>query len=169
MFFCACGNNVGKEPSPDASQMQGMEHEQQTGEMGQIAGAEQTNEIEQSVESEQTDKIEQTTEGSKQEMTFMQISQDEAKELMAKEEGYIILDVRTQSEYANGHIPGAICVPNEGISNVMPPELPDLDQLILVYCRSGNRSKQAAKKLAEIGYTNIREFGGINTWDGEIE
>lgn len=151
MFFSACGNNVGKETSPDASQMQGMEYEQQTGEMGQ------------------PDKIEQTTEGSKQEMTFMQISQDEAKELMAKEEGYIILDVRTQSEYANGHIPGAICVPNEGISNVMPPELPDLDQLILVYCRSGNRSKQAAKKLAEIGYTNIREFGGINTWDGEIE
>ena len=151
MVFCACGNNVGKEPSPDVSQMQGMKHEQQTGEI------------------EQTDKIEQTTEGSKQEMTFMQISQDEAKELMAKEEGYIILDVRTQSEYANGHIPGAICVPNEGISNVMPPELPDLDQLILVYCRSGNRSKQAAKKLAEIGYTNIREFGGINTWDGEIE
>ena len=169
MFFCAYGNNVGKESSPDASQMQGMEHEQQTGEMGEPAGAEQAGEMRQPAGAEQTDKIEQTTEGSKKEMTFMQISQDEAKELMAKEEGYIILDVRTQSEYANGHIPGAICVPNEGISNVMPAELPDLDQLILVYCRSGNRSKQAAKKLAEIGYTNIREFGGINTWDGEIE
>ena len=113
--------------------------------------------------------INQATEGSEQLVTYEQISQDEAKELMAGEEGYIILDVRTQSEYANGHIPGAICVPNEGISDVMPPELPDLEQLILVYCRSGNRSKQAAKKLAEIGYSNVKEFGGINTWDGEIE
>lgn len=110
-----------------------------------------------------------TGDGGNKVMTYEQISQDEAKKLMASEEGYIILDVRTQSEYANGHIPGAICVPNEGISDVMPPELPDLDQLILVYCRSGNRSRQAAKKLAEIGYTNIKEFGGINTWNGKIE
>ena len=152
MFFCACGNNVGKEIAPDTLQMQEstfqeMEHDKQ------YAGAGNGPD----------------TEGGKQEMTYEQISQDEAKELMASEEGYIILDVRTQSEYANGHIPGAICVPNEGISDVMPPELSDLDQLILVYCRSGNRSKQAAKKLAEIGYTNVKEFGGINTWDGEIE
>lgn len=140
MFFCACGDT---ESRP---------HE--VGEPNQIG---------------QVTVIEEATEGEKQEVTYEQISQDEAKELMASEEGYIILDVRTQSEYANGHIPGAICVPNEGISNVMPPELPDLEQLILVYCRSGNRSKQAAKKLAEIGYTNIKEFGGINTWDGEIE
>lgn len=161
MFFCACGNNIGKETIPDASQtqelLQGMGQEQQTGEMSQP------------VEVEQTGKVEQATEGSEQLVTYEQISQDEAKELMAGEEGYIILDVRTQSEYANGHIPGAICVPNEGISDVMPPELPDLEQLILVYCRSGNRSKQAAKKLAEIGYSNVKEFGGINTWDGEIE
>ena len=110
-----------------------------------------------------------TGDGGTKAMTYEQISQKEAKELMASEEGYIILDVRTQSEYANGHIPGAICVPNEGISDVMPSELPNLDQLILVYCRSGNRSRQAAKKLAEIGYTNIKEFGGINTWNGKIE
>ena len=91
MFFSACGNNVGKQPSSDISQiqkpMQGMEYEQQTGEMGQIAGAEQTGEMRQPTGAEQTDKIEQTTEGSKQKMTFMQVSQDEAKELMAKEEG----------------------------------------------------------------------------------
>lgn len=102
-------------------------------------------------------------------MGFEQISQLEAKRIMAGEEDYIILDARTEGEYATGHIPGAICIPNESIGTVMPPELPDLEQLILVYCRSGNRSKQAAKKLAKIGYTNIKEFGGIMTWDGEIE
>ena len=102
-------------------------------------------------------------------MGFEQISQLEAKRIMAGEEGYIIVDARTEGEYMTGHIPGAICIPNESIGTKMPEELPDLDQLILVYCRSGNRSKQAAKKLAEIGYTNIKEFGGINTWDGEIE
>lgn len=102
-------------------------------------------------------------------MTYEQITLDEAKQLMAEQEGYIILDVRTQAEYAEGHIPGAICVPNESISDEMPEELPDLDQLILVYCRSGNRSKQAAQKLAELGYTNIKEFGGILSWDGDIE
>ena len=92
---------------------------------------------------------------------------DEAVAMMETETDYIILDVRTQSEYANGHIPGAICVPNEGISDVMPPELSDLDQLILVYCRSGNRSKQASEKLVKLGYTNIVEFGGIIDWPGE--
>lgn len=103
------------------------------------------------------------------EVTYEQISQEEAKQLMAEEEGYLILDVRTQEEYADGHIPGAICVPNESISEEMPEELPDKEQLILVYCRSGNRSKQAAQKLAELGYTNVKEFGGIMSWDGEIE
>lgn len=102
-------------------------------------------------------------------MTYEQISQDEAKELMASETGYIILDARTIEEYDSGHIPGAICVPNESIGKEMPAELLDLEQLILVYCRSGNRSKQASKKLAELGYTNVKEFGGIMSWDGEIE
>lgn len=152
MFFCACGNTDDKEAAPDVLQMQ-ESTAQETWYEEQQTGTENG----------------QATEGGTQEMSYEQISQDEAKELMASEEGYIILDVRTQSEYANGHIPGAICVPNEGISDVMPPELPDMEQLILVYCRSGNRSKQAAKKLAEIGYTNVKEFGGINTWDGEIE
>ena len=77
--------------------------------------------------------------------------------------------MNTEGEYVTGHIPGAICIPNESIGTAMPAELPDKEQLILVYCRSGNRSKQAAKKLAAIGYTNIKEFGGIMTWDGDIE
>lgn len=115
------------------------------------------------------DKNQSNAEGSTQEVTYEQISLDEAKQLMKDEEGYIILDVRTKEEFAEGHIPGAICVPNETISDEMPEELPEKDQLILVYCRSGNRSKQASKKLAELGYTNIKEFGGIIDWDGEIE
>ena len=102
-------------------------------------------------------------------MTYEQITQEEAKRLMANEEGYIILDARTESEYATGHIPGAICIPNETIGTEAPAELADKDQLILVYCRSGNRSKQAAKKLAMLGYTNIKEFGGIMEWTGDIE
>ena len=109
----------------------------------------------------------QGSEGTK--MAYEQISQDEARMLMAESEDRIILDVRTKEEFAGGHIPGAICVPNESIGNEMPKELLDKDQLILVYCRSGNRSKQAAEKLAKLGYTNIKEFGGINTWNGYIE
>ena len=101
--------------------------------------------------------------------TYVQITQTEAKELMQSEESYIILDVRTYEEYASGHISGAICIPNETISKTTPAELPDKNQLILVYCRSGNRSKQASEKLAKMGYTNVKEFGGINTWDGEVE
>ena len=100
---------------------------------------------------------------------YEQISQDEARLLMAEEEDGIILDVRTKEEYAEGHIPGAICVPNENIGTDMPEELPDKEQLILVYCRSGNRSKKAAEKLVKIGYSNVKEFGGIITWNGYIE
>ena len=108
------------------------------------------------------------SEGDNMEITYERITQKEAKQLMADEEGYIILDVRTQDEYASGHIPGAICVPNETIDGEMPAELPEKSQLILVYCRSGNRSKQASQKLVELGYTNVKEFGGIMDWDGEI-
>ena len=86
---------------------------------------------------------------------------------MAEGEDYILLDVRTQAEFAQAHIPGAICVPNETIGDEDIPALPKKDQLILVYCRSGNRSKQAAGKLAKLGYTNVLEFGGINTWTGQ--
>ena len=87
--------------------------------------------------------------------------------MMSWETNYIILDVRTPEEYRDGHIPGAINIPNEDIGTKEPSELPDKDQLIMVYCRSGNRSKQASRKLAELGYTNIVEFGGIIDWPGE--
>ena len=99
--------------------------------------------------------------------TYRQVSPEEAAAMMEEETDYIILDVRTQEEYETAHIPGAICIPNETIGTEDIPELPDKEQLILVYCRSGNRSKQASEKLAKHGYTNIVEFGGINSWTGE--
>lgn len=99
---------------------------------------------------------------------YRQISMDEAVEMMETEAGYIILDVRTGSEFADGHIPGAILVPNETIGDGEIPQLPDKDQLIMVYCRSGNRSKQAAEKLVRLGYTNVVEIGGIHSWTGDV-
>ena len=80
-----------------------------------------------------------------------------------------LVDARTASEYAEGHIPGAVNIPNESIGSTNLSQLPDQKQKLLVYCRSGNRSKQAAEKLAALGYLNVYEFGGINTWNGEIE
>ena len=100
---------------------------------------------------------------------YMNISQKEAKRLMDTQENYIILDVRSQEEYDEKHIPGAILIPHTQVEDLAFDMLPDLDQLILVYCRSGNRSKYAASILEEMGYTNIREFGGINTWPYEVE
>ena len=102
-----------------------------------------------------------------QEVSYRQINMDETIAMMEEESSYIILDVRTPEEFVDKHIPGAINIPNETISTEEIPELPDKDQLILVYCRSGNRSKQASEKLAALGYTNIVEFGGINDWPGE--
>ena len=99
--------------------------------------------------------------------TYRQINMDEAVEMMAEESGYIILDVRRPDEFAAGHIPNAINVPNETIGAEEIPELPDKDQLIMVYCRSGRRSKEASEKLVKLGYTNIVEFGGILDWKGE--
>ncbi len=102
-----------------------------------------------------------------QEASYRQIGMDEAIEIMENESAYIILDVRTPEEFVERRIPGAINVPNESIGAEEIPELPDKEQLILVYCRSGNRSKQASQKLVKLGYTNIVEFGGINDWPGE--
>ena len=102
-----------------------------------------------------------------QEVSYRQINMDEAITMMEEESSYIILDVRTPEEFAKKHISGALNIPNETIGTEEIPELPDKDQLILVYCRSGNRSKQASDKLADLGYTNIVEFGGINDWPGE--
>ena len=100
--------------------------------------------------------------------TYRWITMDEAVTMMAEEQGYIILDVRRADEFAAGHIPGAINVANESISTDEIPELPDKNQLIMVYCHSGRRSKEAAEKLVKLGYTNIVEFGGILDWKGEI-
>lgn len=100
--------------------------------------------------------------------TYQQITQEKAKEMMQAEDGHIIVDVRRQDEYDSGHIPGAILIPNESIGTEQPKELPDLDQVIFIYCRSGRRSKEASQKLADMGYTHIYEFGGIIDWTGEI-
>ena len=99
---------------------------------------------------------------------YTQIDQETAREMMARDDGHIIVDVRRQDEYDAGHLPGAILIPNESIGCDSPEALQDYDQIILIYCRSGNRSKQAAEKLAAMGYTNIYEFGGIMDWTGEI-
>lgn len=103
------------------------------------------------------------------EMNYTSITMEEAREIFATDGDYIILDVRRADEFAAGHIPGAINVANENIADAQPAELPDKDQAIYVYCRSGNRSKQASAKLAAMGYTNIIEFGGIIDWTGQIE
>ena len=100
--------------------------------------------------------------------SYKQIDQETAKQMMGQDDGHVVVDVRTQEEYDAGHIPGALLIPNESIGTEPPEELPDRNQIILIYCRSGNRSKQAAQKLFDMGYMNIYEFGGINTWTGEI-
>ena len=100
--------------------------------------------------------------------SYEQISGAEAKALMDSESGYIILDAREQDEYDEGHIPGAILIPYSEIADRAEKELPDKDQLILVYCRSGRRSKIAAEELVKLGYTNVKEFGGIIDWEYEI-
>lgn len=100
---------------------------------------------------------------------YVNITAEEAKQIMDTEEGYIILDVREQDEYDAGHIPGAILIPYTQIEEKANEMLPDKEQLILVYCRSGRRSKIAAEALVKLGYTNIKEFGGIMDWPYEVE
>lgn len=100
---------------------------------------------------------------------YRQVSPEEAKRIVDTENGYLILDVRTEEEYAEGHIPGAVVIPVEELGERAEKELPDKDRLILVYCRGGVRSKAAAQTLAGLGYTNIVEFGGILSWPYETE
>lgn len=102
------------------------------------------------------------------ESKYTQISQEEAARIMEEGKDYTIVDVRAEEEYDEGHIPGAINIANEDIGTDDLPELPDKDRMLLVYCRSGRRSKEAAEKLANMGYTQVLEFGGIMTWTGEI-
>lgn len=101
--------------------------------------------------------------------SYQQVDAETAKELMDTEDDYVILDVRTQAEYDEGHIPGAILIPHDTVTTAAEDALPDKGQLILVYCRSGNRSKQASQTLVDLGYTNVVEFGGINSWPYEVE
>ena len=101
-------------------------------------------------------------------LPYLQIDQEQARQMMAVDDGHVVVDVRRQDEYDAGHIPGAVLIPNESIGTEPPEELPDRNQIILVYCRSGNRSKQAAEKLGKMGYYRVYEFGGILDWTGEI-
>lgn len=104
-----------------------------------------------------------------QEAVYVNITAEQAKEIMDSQEGYIILDTRTQEEYDTGHIPGAIVISHDEIKQKAESVLTDKNQLILVYCRSGRRSKLAAEDLVALGYTNIKEFGGIIDWPYEVE
>jgi len=115
------------------------------------------------------EKLGKESEEEKVENTFKQISQEDAKRIMDNETGYVILDVREQYEYDEKHIPGSVLIPYESVEELAPEKLPDKNQLILVYCRSGRRSKIAAQSLADMGYTNIKEFGGIIDWPYETE
>lgn len=101
--------------------------------------------------------------------SYQQVDAETAKKLMDTEDDYVILDARTQAEYDEGHIPGAILIPHDTVTTAAEDALPDKGQLILVYCRSGNRSKQASQTLVDLGYTNVVEFGGINSWPYEAE
>ena len=106
--------------------------------------------------------------GKEEGLSYEQISAKEAKEIMDTEKEYIIIDARTEEEYAEGHIEGAILIPEYEIARRAENELPDKDALILVYCRSGRRSKIASEELVKLGYTNVKDFGGIIDWPYEI-
>ena len=101
--------------------------------------------------------------------SYQQVDAETAKKLMDTEDDYVILDARTQAEYDEGHIPGAILIPHDTVATAAEDALPDKGQLILVYCRSGHRSTQAPQPLGDLGYTNVVEFGGINSWPYEVE
>ena len=125
--------------------------------------------VESTASSESQKDTAKKSDAAKKEGGYTHIDMETAKKMMANDDGHVIVDVRSQEEYNEGHIPGAIVIPNESIGTEQPKELPDLEQVILVYCRSGNRSRQASQKLADMGYTNVYEFGGIKDWTGETE
>lgn len=117
----------------------------------------------------QTSQQAQESSSAAQSMGFMHISQDQAKQMMEEEKDFLLVDVRTKEEFEEGHIPGAINLPVEEIGDSQPQLLPNKDQVLLLYCRSGRRSQEAANKLANMGYTKVYEFGGIMDWTGETE
>lgn len=121
----------------------------------------------QEIKSTEVDSQETTLKEDEKDM-YKMITMDEAKEIFKAEGDYIIVDVRRLDEFEGGHIPGAINIPNEDIGTEEISQLPDKEQTIYIYCRSGNRSKQASEKLVKMGYTNIIEFGGILNWTGEV-
>lgn len=125
--------------------------------------------VESTASSESQKDTAKKSDAAKKEGGYTHIDMETAKKMMANDDGHVIVDVRSQEEYNEGHIPGAIVIPNESIGTEQPKELPDLEQVILVYCRSGNRSRQASQKLADMGYTNVYEFGGIKDWTCETE
>lgn len=128
--------------------------------------AESTAPVEKPVETvDNSESVTASTEGKNVNMTYTQITGMEAKQIMETEQGYIILDVRTQEEFDEGHIQGAILIPDYEIANTAESVLLDKEQLILVYCRSGRRSKLAAEELVKLGYSNVKEFGGVIDWE----
>ena len=179
---CGCG---GDEPAADASAQAGSsgetgpaaaQAEQLTGERGSTGEAGSASASDASAQTEPPADTPAPDASSGQSTdalahspaTYKQISQDEAKRMMELDDGHIVVDVRRPDEYAQGHIPGAILIPNEHIINTPPSQLPDPEQIILIYCRTGRRSKEASQKLADMGYTNVYEFGGIYDWTGEV-
>ena len=99
---------------------------------------------------------------------FTTITAEEAEKIMKRGGDYVIVDVRSKKEYDHGHIPGAICIPSDSINNAPPAELPDFTQIILLYCRTGHRSRIVGQKLGSMGYINVDNFGGLNKWKGEV-
>lgn len=168
---CSTSNNAGAAPGQDNMAAQGsqdsMDSNDSQGSMDAQASQDnmdaQASQGNMDAQTSQDNMDTQTTQG---ESVYHKISAEEAKAMMDKG-GVTVVDVRRENEYAAGHIPGSILVPNEGIRDTQPEELPDLDAVLLVHCRTGVRSKQASDKLLEIGYKNVYDFGGIVDWPYE--
>lgn len=160
IFIGGCGkNNQGKNSSKENSNQ----------ESNNMENSKQENSNQENSNQENSKKENNREETSMEQETkdFITISQKEAKQIMEEDEDVIILDVRTKEEFDTGHIKNAILLPYDEIHEKAKTEIPDKNGLILIYCRSGNRSKIAAKALVDMGYTNIREFGGISSWEYE--
>ena len=182
----------GEEASPYRENTEQAETEASSTEAGEKKDTRSTEELTDTTEKQSTEKITDSTEDQSteeltdsseelssetatepEELGYLQITMDDAVWMLQNRKDYILLDVRTNGEFLEGHIPGAINIDSEDILAIQDlnqeiKKLPDKDQKILIYCRSGNRSKKAAAKLAEMGYTRIIEFGGIIDWPGEV-
>ena len=159
---CSTSNSAGAAPSQGNMAAQGSQDSMDSNDPQGSMDA-QASQEDMDAQASQDNMDTQTTQG---ESVYHKISAEEAKAMMDKG-GVTVVDVRRENEYAAGHIPGSILVPNEGIRDTQPEELPDLDAVLLVHCRTGVRSKQASDKLLEIGYKNVYDFGGIVDWPYE--